>query len=624
MPGPSRPPSAKHTQGVSPPEGGAGSGARRPDRAFAAATLARLPAAPAPTMSANPDAIPPRLGSTPAAPDSQRVAVAHDYLLVMRGAERTFAAIADLYPQAPIFTLLYDERGNRRAVRRPRRSRPRRCSAWASARHGFRRLLPLYPLAVRRLRPPPCERRLSSSSAFAHGLAVPDRRRPRLLLPCALPLRLVRAGPRARRGARARCARAARPAAWMRRWDAAASRRVDLYVANSQLTRERIARYYGRDAVIVHPPVETDRFAPGEPGERLLVVSELVRHKRVHVALAAARRARRADRGGRQRPRARARCSAEFAEAEFLGRVDDARLAELYAGARAVIVPGTRGVRHHRGRGAGRRAPGDRGRRGRARCETVIEGETGRLVALDDVGRDGGRRSPASTARRSTRRGPSRRPAASRWRRSANGCGAAVADALRAGPGAGGLTVGPPPARGTSGRVGRRHGRQSAAHRLARPGAGSRRRRSRASRRTCCSASRRSATGSTASCPRPGTRCPSAIADSERITICWGSSRVALGPLVQPHADHGVPQRHGRCAGSRRCGCAARSSRRHATDPYDVIYQFSTIESLAVPARLTRSVPLVIHPETHAAGELRALIAERRLAPPAPSRCRAG
>jgi glycosyltransferase involved in cell wall biosynthesis len=54
--------------------------------------------------------------------------------------------------------------------------------------------------------------------------------------------------------------------------------------------------------------------------------------------------------------------------------------------------------------------------------------------------------------------------------------------------------------------------------------------------------------------------------------------------------------------------------RRHRADPYDVVYQFSSIESLAVPAALTRRVPLVIHPETHSAGELRGLIAERRQA----------
>jgi glycosyltransferase involved in cell wall biosynthesis len=53
---------------------------------------------------------------------------------------------------------------------------------------------------------------------------------------------------------------------------------------------------------------------------------------------------------------------------------------------------------------------------------------------------------------------------------------------------------------------------------------------------------------------------------------------------------------------------------RHERDPYDLIYQFSTIEGLAVPRRMLRTVPLVSHPETHAAGELRSLLAERRLA----------
>jgi hypothetical protein len=55
-------------------------------------------------------------------------------------------------------------------------------------------------------------------------------------------------------------------------------------------------------------------------------------------------------------------------------------------------------------------------------------------------------------------------------------------------------------------------------------------------------------------------------------------------------------------------------ARRHRQEPYDLIYQFSSIESPAVPSSLRRSLPLVIHPETHIAGELRWLIAERRLA----------
>ncbi len=77
-------------------------------------------------------------------------ALAHDYLLVMRGAERTFAAIAELYGDAPIYTLLYDERGTggRFAGREIHTSVLDRLGV---GQRGFRRLLPLYPWAVRRL-----------------------------------------------------------------------------------------------------------------------------------------------------------------------------------------------------------------------------------------------------------------------------------------------------------------------------------------------------------------------------------------------------------------------------------------------------------------------------------------
>src|SRR6185437_7032507 len=117
--------------------------------------------------SASPGAQPPRSEAT-AAPEP-RVCLAHDYLLVMRGAERTFAAIADMYPRAPIFTLLYDEEGTggRLAGREIVTSSLQRLGVRQSS---FRRLLPLYPRAIERLALPDCELVLSSSSAFAHGV----------------------------------------------------------------------------------------------------------------------------------------------------------------------------------------------------------------------------------------------------------------------------------------------------------------------------------------------------------------------------------------------------------------------------------------------------------------------
>ena len=310
------------------------------------------------------------------------VAIAHDYLLVMRGAERTFAAIAELYRDAPIFTLLYDEEGTSgRFAGRSITTSPLQRLGVSQA--DFRRLLPLYPFAVRRLRPPPSDVVLSSSSAFAHGLHVPDGAVH--VCYCHAPFRYAW-----HEEARAlgEAPVALRPLlraqlSWMRRWDLAASRRVDFYIANSQLTQERIARFYGREAPIVHPPVETHRFAPGQPGERLLVVTELVRHKRVAVALEAARRAGAPISVVGSGPD-HAALQAAHPEAEFLGRATDEELARLYSSARAVVVPSMEefGITAVEAQAAGR--PVIAAAAGGA-LETVLDGATGRLVAFDDV-----------------------------------------------------------------------------------------------------------------------------------------------------------------------------------------------------------------------------------------------
>jgi glycosyltransferase involved in cell wall biosynthesis len=149
------------------------------------------------------------------------------------------------------------------------------------------------------------------------------------------------------------------------------------------LTQERIRLYYGREATIIHPPVETHRFVRGEPGDALLVVSELVAHKRVHVALEAARRAGVPIQVVGSGPDYAA-LSEAHPEASFLGRASDADLVELYATARAVIVPGIEefGITAVEAQAAGR--PVIAARAGGA-LETVLDGETGRLANLDDV-----------------------------------------------------------------------------------------------------------------------------------------------------------------------------------------------------------------------------------------------
>ncbi len=320
--------------------------------------------------------------STDTKPRAGRVALVHDYLLVMRGAERTFAAIADLYADAPIFTLLYDEHGTdgRFGSHTVTTSALQRLGASQSS---FRRLLPLYPPAVERMRLPPSDIVLSSSSAFGHGVRIP----PGALhvCYCYTPFRYAWYEQQRALGETPWPLRPAMRAtlAAIRRWDLATSRRVDAFVAISELSRERIRRYYGRESHVIHPPVETHRFRPGVPGDSLLLVSEIVRHKRLGVALEAARRARTPIRVVGSGPD-HAELSAAYPEAEFLGRVEDEPLAELYREALAVIVPSMEefGITAVEGQAAGR--PVIAAAAGGA-LETVIDGVTGQLVELDDV-----------------------------------------------------------------------------------------------------------------------------------------------------------------------------------------------------------------------------------------------
>ena len=126
----------------------------------------------------------------PTASANARVALAHDYLLVMRGAERTFAAIAQLYEQAPILTLLYDEQGTggRFAGRSIATSPLQRLGV---GQGSFRRLLPLYPWAVRRLRVPACDAAAEQQQRVRPRRARPRGGAARVLLLHAVSLRLV-------------------------------------------------------------------------------------------------------------------------------------------------------------------------------------------------------------------------------------------------------------------------------------------------------------------------------------------------------------------------------------------------------------------------------------------------
>ena len=306
----------------------------------------------------------------------RRVALIHDFLLDVRGAERVFAALCDLFPQADLFTAIYDERGTEgwfthRDITTSflQRLRP-------TAR-TFRPLLPLYPYAMEALDLSGYDVVVSSSSAWAHGVLV-DPEAVHVSY-CHNPFRYAWNAREATLSGRDPITRAALGvilSRW-RQWDTMAAQRVDRYVANSETTRLRIGRYFNRDATVLHPPVETSRFTPrADVGDAYVVLSELMSHKRIDLAVRAFTRLGRPLMVVGNGPDARRLRRLAGPNVTFTGRVSDREAAELLERCRALVVTATEefGIAAVEAQAAGR--PVIALREGGVR-ETVLDGITG-------------------------------------------------------------------------------------------------------------------------------------------------------------------------------------------------------------------------------------------------------
>src|SRR4051812_45671553 len=306
----------------------------------------------------------------------RRVALVHDFLLDIRGAERVFAAICDLYPEADVFTAVYDEAGTegRFSHRRVNTSFLQRLRPTART---FRALLPLYPYAMESLDLSGYDLVISSSSAWAHGVIV-DEGAVHVCY-CHNPFRYAwnaRQDTLRRRGPLSRAALGVVFQRW-RQWDWIAAQRVDRYVANSHTTARRVRRCFQREAEVVHPPVELERFrVSSEPGDEYVVLSELVAHKRIDLAIEAFNRLGRRLLVVGDGPDWRRLKRMAGPTVRFAGRVSDEQAAELLARAPALVITATEefGIAAVEAQAAGRPviALAEGGVR-----ETVIEQETG-------------------------------------------------------------------------------------------------------------------------------------------------------------------------------------------------------------------------------------------------------
>jgi glycosyltransferase involved in cell wall biosynthesis len=258
----------------------------------------------------------------------------------MRGGERCLEVFCELFPQAPLYTLLHVP-GSVSPVIERRRIVTSFVQRLPRAASHYRRYLPLFPAAIRRFDITGYDLVISLS----HCAAKAVRRPPGALHVsyCFSPMRYVwdlyddYFGPRADVVVRTLMPPVA---AALRRWDRRTDG-VDHFVAISEHIAERIRRVYGRSADVIYPPVDTARFHPvARPGDFYLVVSALVPYKRIDLAVAAASRLGRRLLIVGTGPDTGPLRAAAGPSVEFLGWRPDDEVAELYARCRAVLFPG--------------------------------------------------------------------------------------------------------------------------------------------------------------------------------------------------------------------------------------------------------------------------------------------
>jgi len=319
---------------------------------------------------------------------SPKVALVHDWLTGRRGGEKVLEVFAEIYPDAPIYTLFHFP-GSQIPDIEQKRIESSFVKNLPFLEKRYRFYLPLFPIAIELFDLQEYDFIISSSHCVAKG-AIP---RPDALHVCYVhsPMRYAwnqyasyfspeMLGFFSRKIIPPIIHR-------LRIWDESSSHRVDYFVANAKAVADRIHRYYRRLADVIYPPVDTDFFGPGEVQEDyFLIVSALVPYKRIDLAVEAFNRTGQRLRIVGQGPEYQKLKRRAKSNIEFLGGISSEELRQLYQKSRALIMPGEEdfGINSLESQACG--IPVIAIGRGGAK-ETVLQGETG--VLYEESGIEG-------------------------------------------------------------------------------------------------------------------------------------------------------------------------------------------------------------------------------------------
>jgi glycosyltransferase involved in cell wall biosynthesis len=268
------------------------------------------------------------------------VAIVHDWLTGMRGGEKCLEVFCELFPKATIFTLIHNKGSVSETIEKMD-IRTSFIQRLPKASVKYRNYLPLFPMAIQKFNLHGYDFVLSSSHCVAKGVKVPKDALH--ICYCYTPMRY----------------------AWLffhdyfghlnvikrktvsffierlKKWDLKTNENVDFFIAISDNVRNRIKQYYHRDAQIIHPPVEIDRFNLSDKQEDFyLIVSALVPYKKIDIAIKAFNLLKKKlviiGTGDHERYLKKISKS----NIEFLGWTDDKTVADYYSKCRAFIFPG--------------------------------------------------------------------------------------------------------------------------------------------------------------------------------------------------------------------------------------------------------------------------------------------